>query len=84
MPRVKTFKNPWVPQKVFLTKGVGVHAERLNSFEEALRAARISQMNLVTVSSIVPPPLRTGGDRGRAQAPFLWSNYLLCHVPVRE
>ncbi len=55
MPRVKASKNPWVPQKVFLTKGVGVHAERLNSFEEALRDARISQMNLVTVSSIVPP-----------------------------
>ena len=46
---------PWVPQKVFLTKGVGVHAERLNSFEEALRAARISPLNLVKVSSIVPP-----------------------------
>lgn len=47
--------NPWVPQKVFLTKGVGIHAERLNSFEEALRDARISPMNLVMVSSIVPP-----------------------------
>lgn len=47
--------NPWVPRKVFLTKGVGVHAERLNSFEEALRDARISPMNLVMVSSIVPP-----------------------------
>ena len=47
--------NPWLPQKVFLTKGVGVHAERLNSFEEALRAARISPLNLVKVSSIVPP-----------------------------
>jgi arginine decarboxylase len=47
--------NPWVPKKVFLTKGVGIHAERLNSFEEALRDARISPMNLVMVSSIVPP-----------------------------
>ena len=47
--------NPWVPKKVFLTKGVGIHAERLNSFEEALRDARISPMNLVKVSSIVPP-----------------------------
>ena len=47
--------NPWVPQKVFLTKGVGIHAERLNSFEEALRDARMSTMNLVMVSSIVPP-----------------------------
>ena len=48
-------QNPWVPRKVFLTKGVGIHAERLNSFEEALRDARISPMNLVKVSSIVPP-----------------------------
>jgi arginine decarboxylase len=47
--------NLWVPKKVFLTKGVGIHAERLNAFEEALRDARISPMNLVMVSSIVPP-----------------------------
>jgi arginine decarboxylase len=47
--------SPLVPKAVFLTKGVGVHSERLNSFEEALREARISAFNLVTVSSIVPP-----------------------------
>ena len=47
--------NPLVPRAVFLTKGIGVHSERLNSFEEALREARISSFNLVTVSSIVPP-----------------------------
>ena len=47
--------NPLVPKAVFLTKGVGIHSERLNSFEEALREARISSLNLVTVSSIVPP-----------------------------
>src|SRR5271157_114351 len=50
--------NPLVPRGVFLTKGVGVHSERLNSFEEALREARISSLNLVTVSSIVPPDCR--------------------------
>ena len=54
-PREQAQFNPWVPKKVFLTKGVGIHAERLNSFEEALRDARISPMNLVKVSSIVPP-----------------------------
>ncbi len=47
--------NPLVPKAVFLTRGVGTHSERLNSFEEALREARISAYNLVTVSSIVPP-----------------------------
>ena len=50
--------HPLVPKAVFLTKGVGVHSERLNSFEEALRDARISSLNLVTVSSIVPPHCR--------------------------
>ena len=44
-----------VPSKVFLTKGVGVHRERLTSFELALRDARIAKYNLVTVSSIFPP-----------------------------
>jgi arginine decarboxylase len=44
-----------VPRKFFLTRGVGVHQERLVSFELALRDARISPFNLVTVSSIIPP-----------------------------
>jgi arginine decarboxylase len=44
-----------VPSKIFLTKGVGVHKERLQSFEIALRMAGIEKCNLVTVSSIFPP-----------------------------
>ena len=44
-----------VPEKIFLTKGVGVHKERLASFELALREAGIASCNLVYVSSIVPP-----------------------------
>jgi len=44
-----------VPPKVFLTKGVGRHKERLTSFEMALRNAGIAQYNLVRVSSIFPP-----------------------------
>jgi arginine decarboxylase len=44
-----------VPRKVFLTKGVGVHREKLQSFEIALRMAGIEKCNLVTVSSIFPP-----------------------------
>jgi arginine decarboxylase len=44
-----------VPSKVFFTKGVGRHKERLQSFEAALRDAGIAQCNLVTVSSILPP-----------------------------
>ena len=44
-----------VPTKVFLTKGVGVHKEKLTSFEMALRKAHIAMYNLVRVSSIFPP-----------------------------
>lgn len=44
-----------VPKYVFFTKGVGVHKEKLRSFELALRDAGIAQFNLVTVSSILPP-----------------------------
>ena len=44
-----------VPTKIFFTKGVGVHKDRLASFELALRNAGIEKCNLVYVSSIFPP-----------------------------
>lgn len=44
-----------VPKKIFFTKGVGVHKDRLASFELALRRAGIEKCNLVYVSSIFPP-----------------------------
>ena len=44
-----------VPGRIFLTKGVGKHKERLTSFELALRDAGIAAQNLVRVSSIFPP-----------------------------
>jgi arginine decarboxylase len=44
-----------IPTKLFLTKGVGVHKDRLASFELALRNAGIEKCNLVYVSSILPP-----------------------------
>lgn len=47
-----------LPRYVFLTKGVGVHRERLASFEAALRDAGIAPYNLVRVSSIFPPYCR--------------------------
>ena len=40
---------------VFLTKGVGKHREKLNSFELSLRSAGIAEFNLVRVKSIFPP-----------------------------
>jgi arginine decarboxylase len=45
----------YVPTKIFLTKGVGTHKEKLQSFEKALRDAQIEKYNLVRVSSIFPP-----------------------------
>jgi len=44
-----------VPKRFFLTSGVGVHKEKLISFEIALRQAKISPYNIVCVSSIIPP-----------------------------
>lgn len=45
----------YVPRKMFLTKGVGYHKEKLASFEMALRNAKIAPYNIVEVSSILPP-----------------------------
>jgi len=42
-------------RKLFLTKGVGRHKEKLQSFELALRDAGIAAYNIVRVSSIFPP-----------------------------
>lgn len=44
-----------VPTKIFLTKGVGRDKYQLKSFEQALRQAGVAQLNLVQVSSILPP-----------------------------
>jgi len=49
----------FVPQQIFLTKGIGRHKEKLASFEEALRDAHIARFNLVPVSSIFPPGCKT-------------------------
>lgn len=51
------FSNPalYVPKAMFFTKGKGVHKDYLTSFELSLRDAKISDLNLVTVSSIKPP-----------------------------
>lgn len=46
------------PKKMFFTRGAGCHRNRLQSFEIALRDARIEKYNLVRVSSIFPPDCR--------------------------
>ena len=45
----------FVPTKMFLTRGVGIHREKLTSFEMALRDAGIAAINIIRVSSIFPP-----------------------------
>ena len=47
-----------VAKKLFLTKGKGIHEDRLTSFEYALRDAGIAGSNLVLISSIFPPGAR--------------------------
>ena len=44
-----------VPSRMFFTKGVGVHRNKLQSFELALRESGVERYNLVQVSSIFPP-----------------------------
>lgn len=54
-----------IPRKCFLTKGVGIHKEKLASFELALRSAGLAFCNLVLVSSIYPPGCkRVSKDEG--------------------
>ena len=55
--RTRSFP-PMIPRRVFLTKGVGKHREKLASFELALRDAGAASCNLVNVSSIFPPHAR--------------------------
>jgi arginine decarboxylase len=57
--------NKMIPTKVFLTRGVGRHKEKLASFEHALRNAKIEKFNLVKVSSIWPPgAVEVAADEG--------------------
>src|SRR6476619_8569376 len=54
---IEPLSNPirYVPTAMFFTKGKGIHKDQLTSFELALRDAKISDLNLVSVSSIKPP-----------------------------
>jgi arginine decarboxylase len=44
-----------VPSEMFFVRGIGIHKDKLASFEAALRVAGIEKCNLVYVSSIFPP-----------------------------
>lgn len=53
--RAEVAMDKLIPERMFFTKGVGHHKNKLQSFELALRSAGIEKCNLVTVSSIYPP-----------------------------
>lgn len=55
MPRMEKICLNLVPRRMFFTKGVGYHRNRLQSFELALRSAGIQKCNIVTISSIFAP-----------------------------
>src|ERR1700689_1090691 len=55
----------FVPKAIFFTHGVGMHKDRLSSFELSLRDAGIEKANLVTVSSIFPPHCKEISRRKR-------------------
>ena len=47
--------NKLIASEIFFTKGCGVHKDKLQSFELALRKAGMAACNIVCVSSIFPP-----------------------------
>ena len=55
---IRLYRTAMIPSRAFLTKGTGVHRDKLASFELALRDAGIEKYNLVSVSSILPPGCR--------------------------
>lgn len=57
------FQRMFVSKRIFLTRGVGKHKEKLASFEMALRSADIAHFNLVRVSSIFPPKCKLVNKR---------------------
>lgn len=61
----------YVAKRIFLTRGVGQHIEKLVSFEMALRNAKLAPFNLVRVSSIFPPGCKiiTAGKGLQALSP---------------
>jgi arginine decarboxylase len=48
----------YIPKVMFFTKGKGIHKDYLTSFQLALNDAQISDVNLVSVSSIMPSQCR--------------------------
>jgi arginine decarboxylase len=55
MARRSTHLSRMVPRFVFFTSGVGTHVEQRISMQHAMRQAGLFDINLVKVSSVMPP-----------------------------
>jgi len=69
----------YVPRYMFFTRGIGIAKEKLSSFENALRDARIAHLNLVTVSSYFSAALSYHRHRSRCRPPGTGRNHPLRH-----
>ena len=72
-----------VPKYIYLTRGKGVHKEKLASFELALRDAGIASQNLVHVSSIFPPDCQLI-NRQKGQNMLVPGQILFCVMARNE
>ena len=72
-----------VPKYIYLTRGKGVHKEKLASFELALRSAGIASQNLVHVSSIFPPDCQLI-NRSKGEAMLEPGQILFCVMARNE
>ncbi len=72
-----------VPKYVYLTRGKGVHTEKLASFEWALREAGVAGQNLVHVSSIFPPKAKLI-SRQKGQAMLEPGQILFCTMAKNQ
>jgi len=66
----------FVSKKMFLTKGVGRHREKLNSFEMALRDAGIAHFNIVASAVFSRLAARSSPRRrgSNTSGPARWSS----------
>ena len=75
-PAAATERHALVPKRMFFTKGVGVHRDRLTSFELSLRDAGVATVNLVPVSSIFPT-IRSDKWLGSTRWCHRYENYVM-------
>ena len=78
---IESLSNPirYVPTAMFFTKGKGIHKDQLTSFELALRDAKISDLNLVSVSGIKPQDAKLLVSK-KVEIIFYLGSHFRCNV----